>query len=85
MDFSVLTDVIQFNDQAAFATCRELAEKEGLLCGGSSGANVWGCLQVAKTVAKPSTIVTVLPDSGIKYISKIYNDNWLAEHGLKVN
>lgn len=82
MDFSALTDVIQVEDGDAFATCRDLARKEGLLCGGSSGANVWGCLQVAKTLRAPATIVTVLPDSGVKYMSKIYNDDWLIANGF---
>ncbi|WP_155497310.1 pyridoxal-phosphate dependent enzyme, partial [Pseudomonas syringae group genomosp. 3] len=72
MDFEMIDDVIQF-DAAAFGTCRLLAQKEGLLCGGSSGANVWGCLQVAKRLSSPANIVTVLPDSGVKYLSKIYN------------
>ncbi|MTW17538.1 pyridoxal-phosphate dependent enzyme [Rhodoplanes serenus] len=82
MDFSVLTDVIQVDDRAAFATCRDLARKEGLLCGGSSGANVWGCLQVARRLEPPATLVTVLPDSGAKYMSKIYNDEWIAANGF---
>ncbi|WP_440778424.1 PLP-dependent cysteine synthase family protein [Pseudomonas syringae] len=73
MDFEMIDDVIQFDDAAAFGTCRLLAQKEGLLCGGSSGANVWGCLQVAKRLSSPANIVTVLPDSGVKYLSKIYN------------
>jgi len=82
MNFNVLTDVIQFDDQSAFQTCQKLARKEGLFCGGSSGANVWGCLELAKTIPKPAVIVTVLPDSGTKYLSKIYNDEWLAYHGF---
>lgn len=82
MDFSVITDVIQFNDQDAFSMCHQLASKEGLLCGGSSGANIWGCLQLAKQLKPPATIVTVLPDSGSKYVSKIYNDAWLNTHGF---
>lgn len=82
MDFSVITDVIQFNDQDAFSMCHQLAAKEGLLCGGSSGANIWGCLQLAKQLKPPATIVTVLPDSGNKYVSKIYNDEWLSAHGF---
>lgn len=82
MDFTVITDVIRFDDQAAFAMCHALAAQEGLLCGGSAGANVWGCLQLAQRLQPPATIVTVLPDSGIKYISKIYNDHWLVTHGF---
>ncbi len=72
MDFSIIDDVMQFSDDQAFDTARLLARREGLLCGGSSGANVWGCIQLAYRLRKPATIVTVLPDSGIKYMSKIF-------------
>lgn len=82
MDFSVITDVVQFDDRSAFTMCHELAAKEGLLCGGSSGANVRGCLQLARRLSPLATIVTVLPDSGVKYASKIYNDDWLTGHGF---
>ncbi|WP_405914172.1 cysteine synthase family protein [Streptomyces sp. NBC_00963] len=82
MDFSVVDDVIQFTDAEAFATCRHLATREGLICGGTSGANVWGAVQVARSLTKPATIVTVLPDSGNKYISKIYNPDWLMQNGF---
>lgn len=80
MDFSVISDVIQFDDGDAISMCHELAAKEGLLCGGSSGANVWGCIEVARNLKAPANIVTVLPDSGIKYLSKIYNQAWLGEY-----
>ncbi|MFI8998970.1 PLP-dependent cysteine synthase family protein [Streptomyces sp. NPDC053542] len=82
MDFSVVDDVIQFTDAEAFATCRQLAKREGLMCGGTSGANVWGAVQVARSCTKPATIVTVLPDSGNKYMSKIYNPDWLMQNGF---
>lgn len=82
IDFSVITDVLRFNDRVAFEMCHELAAKEGLFCGGSSGANVWGCIQLAKKLKPPATVVTVLPDSGAKYVSKIYNESWLTEHGF---
>ncbi|WP_405805388.1 cysteine synthase family protein [Streptomyces sp. NBC_00210] len=83
MDFSVVDDVIQFTDADAFDTCQHLAQREGLICGGTSGANVWGAVQVARSMTKPATIVTVLPDSGNKYISKIYNPEWLSQNGFK--
>lgn len=41
-----------------------------------------GCLQVARRLEPPATLVTVLPDSGAKYMSKIYNDEWIAANGL---
>lgn len=83
MDFSILDEVIQFTDKEAFSTARRLAKEEGILAGGSAGANVWAALEVAKKVNRPTTIVTILPDSGIKYLSKIYNDEWMkAQHFL---
>ena len=82
IDFSVIDDVIQVTDKDAFAVARDLARKEGILAGGSSGANVWAAIKIAKTLTKPATIVTPLPDSGIKYLSKIYDDNWMKENNL---
>ncbi len=52
------------------------------MVGGSSGGNVWAALEVAKRMEAPAKIVTVLPDSGFKYLSKIFNPNWLNEIGL---
>lgn len=80
MDFSVVDQVIQVTDRDAFDTARLLAKQEGILSGGSSGANVWACLQIAKNLQKSATIVTVLPDGGIKYLSKLYNDEWMKQH-----
>lgn len=82
MDFSILNDVLQFTDKDAFLVARRLAREEGILVGGSSGANVWGAMKIAETLTKPATIVTVLPDSGIKYLSKCFNDDWMRQQGL---
>lgn len=82
MDFSIVDDVFPVTDKDAFAVAREMAQREGILAGGSSGANVWAALEIAKTLQKPATIVTVLPDGGIKYLSKMYNDEWMKEKQL---
>jgi cystathionine beta-synthase len=82
IDFSVIDEVMQFTDKDAFLAVRRLAREEGILAGGSSGANLWAALRVAETCTKPTTIVTVLPDSGIKYLSKCFNDDWMKTQKL---
>ena len=70
MDFSVVDDVCRFSDEDAFAAALTAARTEGILAGTSSGANLWACQRLAEALDKPSTIVTVLPDTGLKYVSK---------------
>lgn len=57
---------------------------QGLLCGGSSGTNVAGALKLAATLEGPATIVCVLCDHGLKYLSKIYSDEWMIANGFKI-
>jgi cystathionine beta-synthase len=72
MDFSVVDEMLQFNDDDAFGMTRRLAAREGILAGGSSGANLFGCMKLAEQLEGPANIVTVLPDTGLKYLSKIF-------------
>lgn len=87
LDWSVVDEVMPFTDKDAFAAGRRLATEEGILAGGSSGANLWAALQIAEkiTPGKPTTIVIILPDSGVKYLSKMYNDTWMREQNLLSN
>lgn len=82
IDFSIIDEVLPVHDKEAFAIARDLARKEGILAGGSSGANVWGALEIAKRLTTPAVIVAMIPDSGIKYLSKIFDDEWMNEHHL---
>jgi len=61
---------------------RRLAKEEGLFIGGSCGAAVYGALEYAREnkLGKDDLMVVILPDSGTRYISKIYNDNWMKEN-----
>jgi cystathionine beta-synthase/cysteine synthase A len=82
MDFKLVDEMYQFTDTDAFAVARKLAKEEGIFAGGTAGANVWAAIKLASTLTKPAVIVTVAPDSGVKYLSKIYNDDWMREKGL---
>ncbi|MCB1113200.1 MAG: cysteine synthase family protein [Chlamydiia bacterium] len=82
LDFSIIDEVIPFTDKEAFDTCRRLAKEEGILAGGSSGGNLKIALDIAKKLTRPKTLVVIIPDGGLKYLSKIYNDEWMKEKGL---
>jgi len=81
MNLKIVDDVIQVNDEECFVWARRLAKQEGIFTGGSGGGCVSGALRVAKTAKKGDVIVAFLPDSGTRYLSKIYNDGWMREHG----
>ena len=80
VDFSVIDDIIRVDDRSSFLTARRLVREEGLLCGGSSGAAMWGALQVADRFPG-GRIVVLLPDSGNMYLSKFLDDDWMVRHG----
>jgi cystathionine beta-synthase len=82
VDFSVIDDMLQVSDRDAFLTAREIARREGILTGGSSGAAMWAVLQLARSLGRSARIVTLFPDSGQRYLSTIYNDAWMREKGF---
>ena len=82
LDFSLVDEVIQVKDEDAFHTCHELARQEGLMVGGSAGLNTWAALQVAAQLSEPGVVVTVLCDLGIKYLSKVFNREWLQHNNM---
>lgn len=82
VDFDLIDDIYRVTDNKAFKMTRELANKEAILAGGSSGAALWGCLKLAREIQQEARIVTIFPDSANRYLSSIYNDTWLEEKGI---
>jgi cystathionine beta-synthase len=81
-DPSLVDEYVTVSDRDSFRTARRLAREEGILVGGSGGTAVWAMLQVARRFGPGGTVVTIIPDSGRGYLSKVYDDNWLLEHGF---
>ncbi len=81
-DFSNIDDMFRVSDRDSFLFARKLLKEEGILAGGSSGAALWGALKLAKEINKDARIVTIFPDSSNRYLSTIFNDEWMKEKGF---
>jgi cystathionine beta-synthase len=82
--YQYLDEFVDVDDRESFSHARRLACEEGLFVGGSSGAAVAGALRwlSARPIPEGSTVVVLLPDSGDRYLSKFYSDEWMREKGL---
>ena len=81
MDMQILDDVIQVNDEECFVVARRLAKQEGLFTGGSGGGCLSAALRLAKELGQEDYVVALLPDTGMRYLSKVYNEEWMRERG----
>jgi cystathionine beta-synthase len=81
-DPSVVDRFVRVSDRDSFLTARRLTREEGILTGGSGGLAAWAALQIAAEYPADANIVVLLPDSGRSYLSKIFNDDWMASNGF---
>jgi predicted transcriptional regulator len=81
MDMKILDDVIQVSDEECFVVARRLVKQEGIFTGGSGGGCLSAALRLAKTLDEKGYIVAFMPDTGMRYLSKVYNEEWMRERG----
>ena len=84
LDLSVCDEVVQAGDKESFLVTRRLVREEGIFCGGSSGSAVAGLLKskFVRELARDEIAVVILPDSGSRYLSKVFDDEWMRENGF---
>jgi len=81
-DMALVTDAFEIDDEESFATARDLLRTEGILGGSSTGTLVAGALRYCRQQKKRKRVVTFVADTGNKYLSKMFNDFWMAEQGF---
>ncbi|MBI2673549.1 pyridoxal-phosphate dependent enzyme, partial [Candidatus Woesearchaeota archaeon] len=83
LDFNILDDIVQVSDKESFCITRRLCREEGIFAGGSSGSAVAGTLKYLKENNLENKLaVVILPDSGSRYLSKIFNNDWMQKNGM---
>ncbi|WMN06531.1 cystathionine beta-synthase [Marivirga arenosa] len=86
VDFAMIDHFVKVTDKDSAIMTRRLAREEGLFCGWSCGAAVHGALEYAEEFLKEDDVmVIILPDHGTRYLGKIYNDDWMRDHGFLEN
>ncbi|HWE58047.1 MAG TPA: cystathionine beta-synthase [Acidimicrobiales bacterium] len=81
-DRDIADRVVMVSDRDSFLTARRVTREEGVLIGGSGGTAVWAALEVGRHAGPDAVIVVIIPDSGRGYLSKVYDDGWMSDHGF---
>ncbi len=82
MNLKIIDEIVRVDDKECFLMTRELTRTEGIYAGGSSGAAVAGAIKYAEQTGKRENILVLLPDGASKYLSKIFNDDWMRQNGF---
>lgn len=81
LDMSVIDDVMEVSDRESFLTARRLTREEGIFAGGSAGTALFGALKVARELGPGKLVVVIIPDSGDRYITRYFSDEWMKDMG----
>ncbi len=81
-DFSRVSKAYAVSDRDSFLTARELLQREGLMGGSSTGTLVAAALRYCREQTAPKRVLSMVCDTGNRYLSKVYNDHWMRDHGL---
>ena len=82
LDLGLVDSVVQVDDVEAFRWTRRLVREEGIFSGGSSGAAMAGAVKAAEGLGPERVMVVIFPDSGSRYLSKVFSDDWMRENGF---
>jgi cystathionine beta-synthase len=82
MNLKAIDEIVRVDDKECFLMTRRLTREEGVFCGGSGGAAVAGAIKYAERTGKKENILVLMPDGASKYLSKIFNDEWMRQNGF---
>jgi len=81
--FDYIDEIVSVADSDSFGTAGRITREEGILCGPSAGCAVFTAMNIAQSMPKDKTVVTLIPDTGQRYLSSLFSEDWMKEHGLQ--